>query len=264
MRITYIGHATLLIEIGGARILTDPNFDSALGKFLPRVTPPGIPIESLPGFDALLMTHAHADHLSLRSLELLPKSDVAVAPPAVATWLTRLGHATTGLAPDESITLGGGEVYVHAARATHVGARYGFDRWRGQANMYLIETDAESVLFTGDTALESPAEDLVRRVLWDRGRELDVALLPIGHAPRWKLRSFRRGHLTTSDALELFTRLRARHFMPFHWGTFRHVTAGAHDAIRRLRAELPNHRRAADVRIVEPGDSLVIDPAPRD
>ena len=73
MRVTYIGHATLLIDIGSQRLLTDPNFDTALGRFLPRVSEPGIALADLPPLDAILITHAHADHLSFRSLEFLPQ-----------------------------------------------------------------------------------------------------------------------------------------------------------------------------------------------
>jgi L-ascorbate metabolism protein UlaG (beta-lactamase superfamily) len=62
--------------------------------------------------------------------------------------------------------------------------------------------------------------------------------------------------LTHEDALALFERLRARVLMPYHWGTFRHVTATAHDAIRRLRDRLASHHLAAAVRIVEPGEAL--------
>ena len=92
------------------------------------------------------------------------------------------------------------------------------------------------------------------------GRRLDVALLPIGHAPWWKP-GFRRGHLTSADALTLFDRLGARYLVPYHWGTFNHVTSTAYDAITRLRGLLPGHGRAADVRILEPGETLVVEPA---
>ena len=74
MKITYIGHATLLLEIGGARVITDPNFDPRLGRILPRVAAPGIALDALPKLDAILLTHAHADHLSFDSLDRLPRN----------------------------------------------------------------------------------------------------------------------------------------------------------------------------------------------
>jgi L-ascorbate metabolism protein UlaG (beta-lactamase superfamily) len=258
MRITYIGHATLLIEIGGRRVLTDPNFEPRLGRFLPRVAPPGIALDALPPLDAILLTHAHADHLSFASLERLSREVPLYAPPPIARWLRQRGHPNALPLPvGERVAVGG--VRVHAAAATHQGARYGFDRWRGDASMYLLESDAESCFFAGDTALMPDTHGLVEERLWRAGRALDLALLPIGYAPQWKRKSFRRGHLTHEDALELFERLRARVLVPYHWGTFRHVTAGAHDAIRRLRATLESHHLRASVKIVEPGGSLVVE-----
>src|SRR4030081_1382662 len=133
LRVTYIGHATLLIEIGGQRLLTDPNFDPALGKFLPRVSAPGIALDDLPELDAILLTHAHADHLSFDSLDALPADIPLFAPPAIAKWLAKQGYShAVPVAPGEETTLDG--VRIRAASATHKGNRYGVDRWRSAAN----------------------------------------------------------------------------------------------------------------------------------
>ena len=265
VHITYIGHATLLLDIAGVRVLTDPNYETRLGRFLPRVSAPGVAIDALPPLDALLLTHAHADHLSFKSLDQLTQDVPLYAPPAVARWLAKKGyrHATPIDAGDR-VTLHGtrGPLTIHAARATHQGSRYGFDRWRSDANMYLLESPGESIFFAGDTALTPSTHHLVERVLWSAGRTLDLALLPIGYAPRWKP-GFRRGHLTGDDALALFETLRARAMVPYHWGTFRHVTASAHDAIDRLRGRLENHDARQRVHVIEPGESLTLGPDAR-
>jgi L-ascorbate metabolism protein UlaG (beta-lactamase superfamily) len=256
LRVTYIGHATLLIEIGKTRLLTDPNFDEALGKFLPRVSAPGIALDALPKLDAILLTHAHADHLSFKSLDALPADIPLFAPPPIAKWLRKQGydHAVPVAAGEEAGVNG---VRIRAASATHRGNRYGVDRWRSATNMYLVDTNRVSCFFAGDTALTAGTTHMVEKHLGEQGRCLDLALLPIGHAPWWKP-GFRKGHLTSSDALTLFERLRAKYFIPYHWGTFNHVTSTAFDAIDRLRATLQNHPLHPAVKILEPGTTFVL------
>ena len=252
--VTYIGHATLLLNFGNVCVLTDPNFDDKLGFFLPRVSAPGVKMSELPHIDAILLTHAHADHLSFRSLHALPGTIPVYAPATVAQWLKREGISSARvIEAEQPVRIA--SITINTASARHVGARYGVDRWRGAAHMYLVDNGSISVLFTGDTAITPAAVTLTRSIL---PRQVDIALLPIGFAPRWKEYLFRRGHLTAADALSLFEQLNARILIPFHWGTFRHVTSGAYDAIRILRSLLEGHARAAQVKILSPGESLVV------
>jgi len=197
------------------------------------------------------VTHAHADHLSFKSLDELQQDIPIFAPPPIATWLKRRGYGMAqGIAPGESMVTG--KVEIRAGAATHKGNRYAVDRWRSAANMYLFDTKDISCFFAGDTGLTPESTHLVENHVGAAGRRLDMALLPIGHAPWWKP-GFRKGHLTSTDALTLFDRLDAKYLIPYHWGTFDHVTSKAHDAIDRLRAQLPEHPRSEGVQILEPG-----------
>jgi L-ascorbate metabolism protein UlaG (beta-lactamase superfamily) len=251
IRVTYIGHATLLLEVGGKRILTDPNFDPALARILRRVAPPGVPIDKLPMLDAILVTHAHADHLSFTSLGALPQNIPILAPGPVQQWLRSAGYKQAEAINDgDALRLG--NLTIHATTAEHRGNRYGFDHWRSAANMYLLEAPDLACFFAGDTGLTESTHHMVKKILHPVDRHLDLALLPIGHAPWWKPR-FRRGHLSSDDALTLFERLGARYLIPYHWGTFHHLTAGPFDAIEQLRSMLEVHPRRQDVKVLEPG-----------
>jgi L-ascorbate metabolism protein UlaG (beta-lactamase superfamily) len=218
------------------------------------VSQPGISLARLPRIDGIFVTHAHADHLSFKSLDAMADDVPVYAPPAIAKWLKQRGYANAhSIAPGECVQQGG--VEIRAAAATHQGSRYSVDRWRSAANMYLFDTKMVSCFFAGDTGLTPDSTRLVDHSVTAAGRRLDMALLPIGYAPWWKP-GFRKGHLTSADALMLFDQLDARYLIPYHWGTFDHVTSKAHDAIHRLRAQLPAHPRSEMVQILDPGMSF--------
>ena len=256
IRVTFIGHATLLLEIGGKRILTDPNFDPSLAGFLKRVCPPGVALDALPALDAVLVTHAHADHLSFTSLAALRQDVPIYAPGPVQKWLRKAGYGqSVGMDPGAVVQIG--DLMIHATPAEHRGNRYGYDHWRSAANMYLLVAPDRSCFFAGDTGLTATTHAVIERILHPGNRVLDLALLPIGHAPWWKP-AFRRGHLSSDDALTLFERLGARYLIPYHWGTFHHLTSGPFDAITTLRASLTSHPRRDDVKVLEPGMTFTL------
>lgn len=128
--------------------------------------------------------------------------------------------------------------------------------------MYLLDEGDASLFFAGDTGLSPDSHRLVEEHVHQAGRELDLALLPIGHAPWWKP-GFRSGHLTWRDALTLWDRLRARYFIPYHWGTFHHVTSGPFDAIEPLRAHLEGHEARERVHVLQPGAAVDLSRAAR-
>jgi L-ascorbate metabolism protein UlaG (beta-lactamase superfamily) len=151
-------------------------------------------------------------------------------------------------------------VTVYVGAAAHQGSRYGFDRWggRGASNTYLMDGGSQSVFFGGDTGLRPHSHSMVSEILSRANRRLDVALLPIGYSSWWKP-GFRRHHLSPADALLLFDRLQARVLVPYHWGTFHHLTSGPFDAVRQLERLLPRYPQRDNVRLVAPGTSVVID-----
>ena len=217
------------------RVLTDPNFDPRLAGILRRVAPPGIALDRLPPLDAILLSHAHPDHLSRHSLAALPRTVPIFAPPGVARRLNGIG-----IAPGDTVSVGG--LSIQAVQAKH--------RVIGGANMYRLESERSeaSIFFAGDTGLSARTHEM---------GPVDIALLPIGKAPWWRP-GFRRNHLSSDDALVLFERLGARYLIPYHWGTFHHVTSGPYDAKRRLDALLKTHPRAKDVIALAPGNSCAL------
>jgi L-ascorbate metabolism protein UlaG (beta-lactamase superfamily) len=136
-------------------------------------------------------------------------------------------------------------VTITAERAAH--------RVWGGASMYFLDASEASVFFAGDTGLTPRTHELGAALR----RRLDVALLPIGNAPWWRP-GFRRGHLSSDDALTLFERLGARYLIPYHWGTFHHVTSGPYAAKRRLDALLEGHARRDDVIALAPGTTCAL------
>jgi L-ascorbate metabolism protein UlaG (beta-lactamase superfamily) len=203
LHITYIGHATCLIEMDGIRMLTDPILRHRVGY----ITRPRHRLHPswYRDIDAVLLSHMHLDHLDLPSLRLLGRNVRLIAPRGSGRFLHKKGFQNIEeVRPGDRTSVG--NVTVGATWATHDGGRHPFGP-SGDTVGYLLHGDA-SVYFAGDT-------DLFPEMSAIHG-SLDVALLPVwGWGP-----TLGSGHMNPRRAAESLTMLRPRAAIPIHWGSF--------------------------------------------
>jgi L-ascorbate metabolism protein UlaG (beta-lactamase superfamily) len=242
LRITWVGHSTVVIDLDGVRLLTDPVLRNRM-TVLRRVSGPADPA-SLEGLDGVLVSHLHYDHFDLPSLRQIERSLPAYAPAGGSRLLRKLGFDVHELAAGDSAELRG--VQIAATEAVHKGRRSPWAKDDAPAVGYLL-SGSQRVYFAGDTDLFDGMDALAPG--------LDVALLPIAG---WGAR-VPPGHLDPARAAEALRRLHPRVAVPIHWGTYRGVHtrrgdlhAPADEFARLSREQAPD----VDVRILEVGDSL--------
>jgi L-ascorbate metabolism protein UlaG (beta-lactamase superfamily) len=248
-RITYVGHATTLLELGGVRLLTDPLLRTRFVHIPRHAAPPEASVAE--GVEAVLITHLHADHLDPPSLRRLGRDVRLVVPAGAAGTLRRRGFANlTELAPGDSTAIG--PLEVTAIRAVHDARRYKLGR-ELPALGYLIESPAARVYFAGDTDLFDEMAEL---------GDVDVALLPVAG---WGAR-VGRGHLDPKRAAEAARRIGPRIVIPIHWGTFlsRRMLRSHPEMLteppRKLARLLAERAPGVELRLLEPGESLELAP----
>lgn len=234
--LTWLGHATVLINFHGVRILTDPVFspriglDAGLAVIGPkRYVAPALRIADLPPIDVVLLSHAHLDHMDLPSLRKLPKPALAVTARATADILdgTPVEKAQE-LGWGDATTYRGaaGELRITAFEVKHWGARWRRDRHRGY-NGYLLSREGKSIVFGGDTAL-TPLFASLRA----RGPHL-AAIMPIAAYDPWI-----RNHCTPEQAFEMTDAAGAARIIPVHHQTFKLSDEPMHEPIERLKAAM--------------------------
>jgi L-ascorbate metabolism protein UlaG (beta-lactamase superfamily) len=243
--ITYVGHATTLVQLGAVNLLTDPVYSTRL--ILPkRLVEPGIPIGELPRLDLVLVSHGHMDHLDVPTHYRLPKSAIAVCASHLSDLLRPCGYR-------EIIELRWGDTFSHlgvtitAVPVKHWGTRGLLPDNRGYCG-FVIESPDGTVFFPGDTAYFPGFREYGLRY------RIDAALLPIG---AYNPPSFRRVHMNPEDALQAFVDLRARYLVPVHWGTFVVSLEPIEEPTRWLRALADANGIADRVAILRHGESRV-------
>lgn len=244
---TFLGHSTVLVEMGGARILTDPVLFDRVTILRRAVSP--LPPELYEGIDAAVISHLHLDHLDIPSLRLLGTDTPLVVPRGAGRLLRGSGFANVvELSTGQSVEIGG--VRITATPAAHSGFRPPFGP-KAEALGYLLEEADERVYFAGDTDIFAAMADLAG---------IDLALLPVwGWGPR-----LGPGHMDPRRAAKALTVLKPRAVVPIHWGTLWPMGMGRVAPHRLQRPPLDFARFAAEtapdvtVLVTPPGETVAI------
>ena len=245
--VTFLGHSTVLVEIGGVRVLTDPVLYDRVSILRRAVSP--LPAELYRGVDVAVISHLHLDHLDLASLRLLGRDTPLIVPRGAGRFMRKMGfREVTELPIGRSIEVRG--TTVTATPARHSGFRPPLGP-NADAVGYVFDADEETVYFAGDTDIFPQMADLAG---------IDLALLPVwGWGPR-----LGPGHMNPARAAEALRVLRPRAAVPIHWGTLWPLGMGRVAASRLQRPPLDFARSAkmvapeVTILLTPPGESVPI------
>jgi L-ascorbate metabolism protein UlaG (beta-lactamase superfamily) len=232
-----LGHSTVLMNVLGVRVLTDPVFSTRVGLGIPplilgpkRHYAPALPVREVPAPDVILLSHAHFDHFDVWSLRKFKRPTPIVTARATADLLHCHGFRNVReLDWGEALTLDTphGAIRITALKVAHWGARMMRDQHRGY-NGYLMERDGHRVCFAGDTAFTHAFA-----ALRDPQRPLDLILMPIGAYDPWI-----HAHCSPEQAVAMAREAGARTIVPVHHETFRLSQEAMDEPARRLKVAL--------------------------
>jgi L-ascorbate metabolism protein UlaG (beta-lactamase superfamily) len=253
--VTFIGHATFLIQTSAGNILTDPMYSERAGPFNMlgprRVRRPAVRFDDLPPISTVLLSHNHYDHCDRRTLRMLADRDdpVVVTPLANGTILRSAGmRRVEELDWWQQSTISPLQTTLTPAR--HFSARGPFDRNRSLWGGFVVALADRRIFFAGDSAYGPFFRDIRQRL-----GPIDLALLPIGaYEPRWFMQAV---HMNPSEAVQAHLDLEASASIGMHFGTFRLTSEGIDDPLRALEhARDENHVPASRFQALGFGDSV--------
>ena len=259
IRVSYVGHASFLLQTGGLNILLDPVWSERASPVSfagpRRVNPPGIPFEKLPPIDIVLISHNHYDHLDLATLRRLhARHAPRVITPLGNDTIIRQAHSAIRVEAHDwgaRVPLAPG-VFVHFEEAYHWSARGLRDRLRALWAAFVIEAPGGRIYHVGDTGFH---DGKIFPAARDKHGRIKLAILPIGaYEPRWFMAE---QHMNPDEAVRALIGLGAERAIAHHWGTFQLTNEGVTRPPEDLKQALAHYN--IDERrfvVLRPGEVL--------
>jgi N-acyl-phosphatidylethanolamine-hydrolysing phospholipase D len=224
--VTWIGHASVLVQMAGLNLLTDPIFSERASPVSwagpQRAQPPGVAAADLPHIDVVLISHNHYDHCDEASLRTLNNQTggppLFVVPLGMKLWMADIG-LTNVVELDWWQSHRVGEAEVVLTPAQHWSGRGLTDRMHALWGSYAVFAPDLHMFFAGDTGYSRDFSDIAERFADRHGAGgFDIALIPVGaYEPRWFMA---QQHVDPSEAVRMHLDLRAKRSLAIHWGTF--------------------------------------------
>jgi L-ascorbate metabolism protein UlaG (beta-lactamase superfamily) len=244
VNITYIGHATVLVDTGSCKFITDPLLVRRIAWIGPkRKVPLQIQSGSLDDIDFITISHGHFDHLDLRSLKMIHQDVPVVCHPSLQRIVRKTKHKPRPLGWWESTDING--IKITAVPAFHFSARPPF-HFSVDYQGYIIEAE-KTFYHAGDGGMNAWYKEVGKRF------KTNIAFLPIGgyHPP-----SYRKLHLSPEDALDALVIMNADLLIPIHWGTFILSREPIDEPSKRLLEYAEKKGLQYRIKVIQPGDHI--------
>lgn len=259
LAVTWIGHATMLIQMDDRLILTDPIFEESILGLSQRLVKPGITLEEMPPVDAIVVSHMHFDHLSIDSLDGMAAKHgdgrtggLLVVPNGGRRYVEQIDIPNRELPPFVSTTFRG--MTITPVPVKHLGWRYGFDAGTAGESYtgYVIEHHGMKVYFAGDTGFDQAKFEAAAAY-----GPFDLVLMPI--APVEPREFMQRTHVDPREALAAFRLLGGKVMVPMHYDTFINSADNPGDALAKLEeAKRADPALGARVQALQIGEQRVL------
>ncbi|WP_033828774.1 MBL fold metallo-hydrolase [Bacillus andreraoultii] len=224
---TWIGHSTFLLQLNGVNILTDPVWAKRMG-FQKRLTEPGIPLENLPEFDVVVISHGHYDHLDFPTLKKLKGNPRYFVPIGLKSLFLKKGYRNViEMSWWEVVEYKG--IQIHFVPAQHWTRRTLTDMNTSHWGGWIFQANKETLYFVGDTGYFPGFQEIASRF------PIDTVFMPIGaYEPEWFMAD---SHISPEDSVKAFKELKAKQFVPMHYGAYRLADDTGPEALERLVTE---------------------------